>query len=127
MTPVRAMVAVSLAGWLAATAALGVRAAADVGFGILGPLAATTASWVAAERTYRRDPGRLTPLMIGAFGAKLVFFGAYVTAMLAGLSLRRVPFVVSFTGAFVVLYAVEAVYLKRLFDGRLSADVRRPD
>jgi hypothetical protein len=117
MTPVRAMSAAGLVGWLAAAAALGLRTSVDVGFGILGPFLAAVGSWIAAERTYTRNPEGLTPLMIAAFGAKLVFFGAYVTVMLAGLSLRPVPFVLGFTGAFIALYAMEALYLKRLFDG----------
>ena len=49
---------------------------------MFGPLAAAAVSWVLTERTYTREPERLTALMIGAFGAKMVFFGAYVAVML---------------------------------------------
>jgi hypothetical protein len=54
-------------------------------------------------------------LMAAAFGAKLVFFGAYVAIALRLLMLRPVPFVVSFTSYFIGLYALEAFYLRRLF------------
>ncbi len=40
------------------------------------------------ERTYRRNPERLTAVMIAAFAGKMVFFGAYVAVMLRVLSLR---------------------------------------
>ena len=57
--------------------------------------------------------------MIGAFGAKLVFFGAYVTVMLKGLSLSPLPFVLSFTAYFIGLHLCEALCLQRLFAGNM--------
>jgi hypothetical protein len=84
-------------------------------FGMIGPLAAASGSWVLAERTYRANPERLTAVMIAAFGGKLLFFGAYVAVMLAVVRLQPIPFVVSFTGYFIGLYAMEALYLRRLF------------
>ena len=53
--------------------------------------------------------------MVTAFACKLVFFGAYVTVALKVLSLRPVPFMLSFTGYFIALYLMEALYLRRLF------------
>ena len=82
---------------------------------LIGPLAAVCATWVIAERTYRRRPEALTAIMIAAFAGKLVFFMAYVTVMIRVLSLRPVPFVVSFTTYFIVLYFVVALRLRRLF------------
>jgi hypothetical protein len=86
-------------------------------FGMLGPLAAATVSWVLAERTYRRDPSTLTSLMVGAFAFKFVFFGAYVAVLLKVVRVSPVPFVVSFSSYFIALHLVEAVCLKRLFSG----------
>jgi hypothetical protein len=87
-------------------------------FGMLGPLAAVAVTWVLADRTARRDPRALTGLMIAGFGGKLVFFGTYVTVMLKLMRLRPVPFVSSFTSYLIVLYLIEALYLRRLFLGR---------
>ena len=83
--------------------------------GVAGPLAAALASWLVSERTYRRSPAALTSVMIAAFAAKLVFFGAYVAVMIGVLSLRPVPFVASFTVSFIALHLVEALALRRLF------------
>jgi hypothetical protein len=88
---------------------------AAVVFGVLGPLLVAAASWTLAERTWRRDPQRLTTVMIAAFAAKLVFFGVYVAVMLSVLSVRPMPFIASFTTAFIALHLAEAVALKRLF------------
>jgi hypothetical protein len=37
-----------------------------------------------------------------------------VAVLLRGYDLRPVPFVLSFTGAFIALYAMEALFLRRL-------------
>ncbi len=101
-----AVVAVAIAGW---------QTAAEVLLGMLAPLAAATVSWVLTERTYTRAPQQLTALMIGAFGAKMLFFGAYVAVMLKVVGLRPTPFVVSFTSYFIALYLTEALLMRRLF------------
>jgi hypothetical protein len=91
-------------------------------FGMIGPLAAASASWVSIQRTFRRSPERLTSVMTAAFAIKLVFFGLYVAIALRVLMLGPVPFVASFTSYFVGLYIVEAVFLYRLFGS--GADAR---
>jgi len=85
---------------------------------MLGPLAATCATWLVVERTYRVRPEALTAVMVGGVVVKAVFFAVYVVAVLRWMDLRPVPFIVSFTGYFVVLYGLEAVFLKRLFAPR---------
>lgn len=83
--------------------------------GVAGPLVVAIGSWKLTERVWRREPARLTSVMVAGFAAKLVFFAAYVAFMLTVLSLRPTPFVASFTASFVVLHLAEAVALKRLF------------
>jgi len=56
--------------------------------------------------------------MAMSFVLKMVFFAAYVALMLKVIRLRPVPFVGSFTGYFVGLYLMEALYMKRLFSER---------
>jgi hypothetical protein len=105
----------SLLSSLAATALLGTRSGVEIFLGMAGPLAVASGTWVAIERTHRLHPERVTSLMIAAFGGKMVFFGAYVVAVLSVRSLRPVPFVVSFTSYFIGLHLVEALSLRRLF------------
>jgi hypothetical protein len=112
------------AGWMTAAAVgsaavavaiAGGQTAADVVLGMLAPLAAATVSWVLTERAYKREPARVTGLMIGAFGAKMLFFGAYVALMLEVVGLHPAPFVASFTSYFIALYLVEALLMRSLF------------
>lgn len=101
--------------WLATAAFLPWRTSFEVLCGMLGPLAAASVSWVLAERKYRQHPQALTKLMMLAFGAKLIFFAAYVTVMLRVLLLRPGPFIIGFTVCFIVLHLIEALFLRRLF------------
>ena len=60
-------------------------------------------------------PERLTAVMIAGLGIKAVFFGVYVAVMLRPLALRATPFVASFTGYFIALHMMEALFMRRLF------------
>jgi hypothetical protein len=112
MTPVWWMAGVSICSWLAATALAG--KGPELFLGMIAPLVVATVTWVLAERTYRRNPERLTALMVAAFGAKVVF-GTYVAIVLKVLSIQPIPFVVSFTTCFIALHLAEALCLRRLF------------
>ena len=109
------MVGTSVSSWLVVTALTGVRTGLVILLGMMAPLAVAVATWVMTERTHRRDPERVTRLMIEAFAAKLLFFGGYVAVMLKGLSLPPVAFIASFTAYFITLHFMEALFLKRLF------------
>jgi hypothetical protein len=90
----------------------------EILLGAIAPLVAAVGSWVLMERTYNQNPAQLTPLMVKAFAAKVVFFGLYVVIMLRALSIRPLPFIVSFTSVFVALHLIEAFCLRRLLAGR---------
>jgi hypothetical protein len=83
--------------------------------GIIGPVLAVLATWIAVTRAHRRDPAGVTNVMLAAFLAKAVFFGVYVVVMVKVLELDAMPFIVSFTVTFIVLYAVQGLMFARLF------------
>ena len=120
MKPVWWMVGSSVISWVATTALVGTRIGVDVLLGMIGPLMVASATWVLMEWTFRRNPKRLTSVMVMAFAGKILFFGAYVAVMLKVLSLRPVPFVASFTGYFIALHLIEALCLRRLFTGGMQ-------
>ena len=121
MKPAWWMAGAAVATWLAVAAVPGVESDLEILFGMLAPLTGAVATWVLVVRTYPANPERLTPLMVVAFGGKVVFFGAYVTIMLAVLALQPLPFVLSFTAYFVALHFFEAVCLQRLFARHVPA------
>jgi len=128
MKPVQTMAGVAVGSWVviaAIAAGMGRQAGGEILAGMVGPLLAASVSWALAERTYTLQPERLTSLMIAAFAGKIVFFGAYVTVALKVLALRPVPFMLSFSGYFIAMYLMEALYLRRLFSGPAEAGPTR--
>jgi hypothetical protein len=118
MKPVASMATASALSWVIAALIVDQRTGIEILFGMLGPLAATSGTWVLVERIYRQRAEALTTVMASAFVAKIVFFGAYIAVMILLLRFRPVPFVVSFTSYFIALYLMEALYLRRLFSER---------
>ena len=113
MTPIVWMVGVGLIAWLA-IGTLEPGLDPELGWGMAGPLVATVGTWIAVRRTHAAAPERLQGVMVMGFVLKAVFFGTYVVVMLRVLAARPVPFIASFTGFFIVLYAIEALFLNRL-------------
>jgi hypothetical protein len=83
--------------------------------GMLAPLIVGIATIVMVERTTRNEPRALTSRMTIAFLAKMLFYAAYVSVVLALVTTTPIPFMVSFTVYFVALQFTEAVYFKTLF------------
>jgi hypothetical protein len=113
VSPVLWMTGVSAA--FAAAAIGGGAPAPEVIGGMAGPVTAANMTWVLVTRTFRRAPERLAGLMTMAFAVKMVFFAVYVVAMLRGLNLSGTAFALSFAGFFIGVYAMEALFLQRLF------------
>ena len=114
MIPVAWMAGAGLGSWLVVSAIWGDRVNPEALAGLLGPLASACATWLAVERTWRSAPERLTGVMIVGFAIKLVFFGLYLGVVLRVLSLRPVPLVGAFVSYFIALYAMQALFLRRL-------------
>jgi hypothetical protein len=108
------MVAGPVTSSVAMTAFLGAEAASGIWLGMLAPVASMVVAWVLVERMYRRRPEGVTPLMIKAFAAKMLFFAVYIILIVSTEFVRPVPFVVSFTFHYLALHVMMAVSLHRL-------------
>jgi hypothetical protein len=120
MAPVWRMVGISVGSWLLTAPWFEPAIIVALLTGMLGPLAMAVGTWLMTERTYRRNPERVTAVMIAGFGVKVMFVALYLVLMLRGFRVQPTAFVTSFTTYFIVLYAIEALYLKRLFAGGLE-------
>jgi hypothetical protein len=119
------MAGASLVSWLAVSAVGGDRVNPEALYGMLGPLASACITWAAIDHTWRSEPTRLTGVMIVGFAAKLAFFALYVAIMIRVLDLRPGPFVTAFVSYFVALYAMQALFLRRLTAPREGAPLGR--
>ena len=112
------MAAGCLGSWIIATALLGTRT--EILLGMIGPLVAAAGTWLAIEGTARRDPARVTRVLMAAFGLKLLFFGAYVVGISRVPGIDLATFAVAFFVYFVVLYIVQAFLVRGLTAPRPS-------
>ena len=119
--PVPWIVGGSLAACLAALVATGFDTVPEIVLGMCGPLVSAVVTCVLRERTMATAPDRLGAVMMTAFAVKLLFFGAYVVAMLGVLNLEPRAFIVSFTCYYVALHLVEALLLRRQLAGTSPA------
>jgi hypothetical protein len=114
MTPVWWMIGVSAGSWLLISAVARGTANPEVLLGMAGPLTSAVATWLLLVRTHASAPERVFHVLAKALAGKMVFFAAYVALMLRALALRPTWFVVSFTAYFIGLYAMQAMFLRRL-------------
>ena len=115
MKALASMIAAGVLSWACVAAAAGGRANPEALYGMLGPLAVVTVSWIVVARAYAARPEAVFGVMVTGMAIKLVFFAAYAVFMLRVLALRPIPFVASFTCYFIVLHHLEALFMKRLF------------
>jgi hypothetical protein len=120
MKRVAVMAIACVVSWLVVTLVFAPGVAVELFLGMVAPLLVAATTMTLVERTYRRDPRRLTPLMIKAFGAKMLLFGAYVAMVLSLTPLEPIPFVTSFTVYFIGLHMTEAVWLRSVFADAVS-------
>ena len=93
--------------------------ASSVFYGLLGPFAAVAGTWLLVERVARQGAAALTSVMMAGFVVKMILFAIYVVAVVRLANVDWTVFAVSFAAAFISLYAVEALLLRRLI-GRLT-------
>ena len=119
MIPVAWMTAGAVGTCIIALAVWREAAGVEVPLGMLAPLVATAATWVAVDRQLHRNAAGVHALLLRAFAVKVVFFAAYVVIAIEAIGVRPVPFVVSFTVYFISLYCAEALGFARLFTAAL--------
>jgi len=108
------MAGAAIGSWLAVSATGAGQVNPEALFGMAGPLVASCLSWLGVLRIHRAAPDRVMGAMIVFFALKFVFFGAYVAVALRVLSLRPVPFMAAFVSYFIAMYAMQALFLRRL-------------
>jgi hypothetical protein len=114
MTRLAWMAGGSAAVWVAVTTLSQAPVNPEALFGMLGPLAASLVTWALVERVHVAAPERVMNVLMQAFMAKVLFFGLYIVVMLRVVGVRTMPFAISFTGYFIGLYVMQALFLRRL-------------
>jgi hypothetical protein len=112
--PVAWMTAAGAAAWGIATVVAGSPVNPEVLLGLIGPLAGADIRWFLMARASASGGEQLMKTMVRLLGLKMVLFGMYAVVVLRVMDVRPVLFVGSFAGFFVMLHALEAMFLRRL-------------
>ena len=83
--------------------------------GMVAPLLLAIVTVLMVERTYSREPAKLTVRMTKAFLGKMLFYGIYISLVLGVFLFQATPFIISFTVYFLGLHLAEALHFRVLF------------
>ncbi|MFQ5737404.1 MAG: hypothetical protein ACE5JX_00190 [Acidobacteriota bacterium] len=89
--------------------------AVEVFLGMVAPWLTGVLTLWQVRRLHRIEPRLVTAFMVKAFWLKLVFYGLYVTLIVALLDPRVEVFAISLVSYFVVLHLTEALHFRWLF------------
>jgi hypothetical protein len=122
--PIAGMALASALCWFVVSNLTGDGSRGAVLAGVAGPFVIAAAAWRLIERAHRRAPEQVSALMMKLFAAKMIVFAAYVAAAVTLLAADAVPFVIGFASTFILLQAVMAFHLRRLFASGATAESR---
>jgi hypothetical protein len=87
----------------------------EIFLGMTIPLLVTIFSIMWINKVFKTDPDKLTATMTKSFFIKMVLFALYFVIILSFYTFEPNPFVISFTGFFILFYIIEAIFLQKLF------------
>ena len=87
----------------------------EIFLGMFAPLLVSVLSIIWIDKVYKDDPEKTTSVLTKSFFIKMVFFALYFIIILSFSTFEPNPFVISFTGFFILFYIIEAVFLQKLF------------
>jgi len=87
----------------------------EIFIGMIVPLLVTIFSIMWIKKVFKTDPEKITATMTKSFFIKMVLFALYFIIILSFYAFEPNPFVISFTGFFILFYIIEAIFLQKLF------------
>ena len=87
----------------------------EIFIGMIAPLLVTMFSIIWIKNVFKTHPEKITVVMTKSFFIKMVLFALYFIIILSFYTFEPNPFVISFTGFFILFYIIEAMFLKKLF------------
>ena len=90
----------------------------EIFLGMIAPLSVSIFSIIWIKKVFKTDPEKLTATMTKSFFIKMVLFALYFIIILSFYAFEPNPFVISFTGFFILFYIIEAMFLQNLFQPR---------
>lgn len=86
----------------------------EIFLGMAAPLLLSIVSVLWNESSFKKSPQQLTNTLIKTFIARVVFFAIYFVLVFTYYDFEPIPFIISFTGFFMIFYIIEALFLQKL-------------
>ncbi len=90
----------------------------EIFLGMAAPLVVSIFSIYFVKRVHSNTPEKLTGTLTKSFLYKMVLFALYFIIILSFYAFKPIPFVISFTGFFILFYIIEAVFLQKLIQSK---------
>jgi len=90
----------------------------EIFLGMAAPLVISIFSIYFVKRIHLKTPEKLTATLTKSFLFKMVLFALYFIIILGFYTFKPIPFVISFTGFFILFYIIEAVFLQKLIQSK---------
>ena len=87
----------------------------EIFLGMVAPLLISIISIYFVKRGHSISSEKVTAILTKSFLIKMVLFALYFIIILNFYAFEPIPFVVSFTGFFILFYMIEAAFLQKLF------------
>lgn len=87
----------------------------EIFIGMIAPLLVAIFSIAWIKNVSKADPGKITATMTKSFFIKMVLFALYFIIIMSFYTFEPTPFVISFTGFFILFYIIEVIFLQKLF------------
>ena len=87
----------------------------EIFIGMIAPSLVTIFSIIWIKKVFKTDPEKITATMTKSFFIKMLLFALYFIIILSFYTFEPNPFVISFTGFFILFYIIEAMFLQKLF------------
>ncbi len=87
----------------------------EIFLGMIAPLLVTVFSIMWINKVFKTSPEKTTATMAKSFFIKMILFALYFIIILNFYTFEPNPFVISFTGFFILFYIIEALFLQKLF------------
>jgi hypothetical protein len=90
----------------------------EILLGMIAPLLVSIFSIQLVKRANSASPKKLTATLTKSFFIKMVLFALYFIIILTFYAFEPIPFVISFTGFFILFYIIEAIFLQKLIQAK---------
>ena len=90
----------------------------EIFLGMIAPLLVSIVSIQICKKAFSNSPSKLTASLTKSFLIKMILFALFFVIVLSFYTFEPIPFVISFTGFFILFYVIEAVFLQKLIQSK---------